>query len=108
MTFIKHFWYNGYNENDPWPLMREIKEYCKMNYCEPLSVSPLPNCVHNTLLVVMQYKGPVSMKEYTDKKIPDKNKYYLKCSKCGFSLIEDEMTICLGCASHFVGELEVE
>lgn len=107
MTFIKHFRYNGYSESDPWPLLREIQDYCKFNYCEPLSVSPLPNCTCNILLVVMQYKGPVSRKDYTDNKIPNTNKYYLKCSKCGFHLVEDEMTVCPGCASHFVGELNI-
>lgn len=107
-TFIKHFWYNGYSESDPWPLMRDIKEYCKMNYCEPISLTPLPNCNRNTLLVVMQYRGSVSKKQDTDEKIPNSHKYYYKCSKCGFHLVEAEMELCPGCASHFVCELEAD
>lgn len=108
MTFIKHFWYDGYKESAPWPLINDIKDYCKTNYCEPLSVSHLPDCLHSTILVVMKYKGPVAIKQDTENIIPNTNHYYYKCSKCGFNLVEHDMTICPGCGSHFVGELEVE
>lgn len=106
-TFIKHFWYNGFCANAPWPLMKDISEYCKVNYCRPISICTLDATQITTLLVVMEYKGSVSTKEYTEQKIPNTNKYYLKCSKCGFHLVEDEMTVCPGCASHFVGELNI-
>lgn len=108
MNFVQYFYYNGYADRAQAKLIAEIKNYCKRNYCQPISTSVLSNCNRSTLIVVFEYRGEVAKKIDTDKKILDTDKYYHKCSKCGFHLIEDEMTICPGCASHFVEDLEVE
>ena len=107
MKFVKHFRMMVYNDS-LMHLEADIREYCKKNYCDPVSVTYVEYGTVPGVLAVLEYRGRVAKKMDTDKKIPDTNKYYHKCSKCGFHLIEDEMTICHGCASHFVEDLEVE
>ena len=106
MNFIKYFYYNGYADWAEQKLLKEINEYCKSNYCTPISMYSLPTCQQSTLWVIFEYRGPVSKKIETDHKIPCSNNYYYKCSKCGFHLITDEDKVCHGCGSHFVKDEE--
>jgi hypothetical protein len=106
MRFIKYFYYNGYADYAHKNLLKEINEYCKSNYCTPVSMYSPPNCQMSALWVVFEYKGPVSKKRDTERKIPYTDNYYYECSKCGFHMIEDKMTICPGCGSHFVQDEE--